>query len=115
MGQDGIVESGIRPDLAIGHDPCYAPGALETTDVRAILVGFALLAIGFVIGRKARVSDPDTLKQKLDEMHRSGEALRDRVTRAEEQSARNDRSFRVLLALLPNDFRDRLTRERDDG
>lgn len=114
MGEDWIVESRVRPNLAFRYDPCYSASTVEITDVRAILVGLALLAIGFLLGRKSR-QDPDALRVSLDEMRRDGVAMRERVQRAENESARNGRILDGLVQLLPVEFRDRLTGGRNSG
>lgn len=115
MGIAWNVACGVGHHLARCDDTCYDAATVESVDMQAIFVGAIFLGIGIIIGRRSRSTSADTLRVSMDEMRKEGAALRGRVERAEEQSARTGRTLDRLLGLLPADVRDRLASHSDNG
>jgi len=96
---------------------------VETSDVKAFLLGAALLALGFFVGRKARSreeAEVDSLRSEMRSARDDSERMRSRLEATERESASSGRTLRALLDLLPGHVRahiarDNRSRDPNDG
>jgi hypothetical protein len=103
----------VRSQRAFRSDPRYAAHPVEASDLRATIVGILFLGIGFAIGRRGRRPSPeiDVLRAEIVTMRAEGQALRDRATRIERDSADARRGLYTLINLLPVGIREALARD----
>lgn len=96
---------------------------METSDLKAIAVGLALLALGFFAGRRSKQNEDvevESIRSEMREARREAENMRARLDATEEESANSGRALRALLDLLPGPVRNHVlrdwsARDRHDG
>lgn len=87
---------------------------MEASDLKAFFLGAALLALGFVVGRRAKRREDEevhSLRTEMRAAREDGERLRARLEATERESASSGRTLRALLDLLPEPVRAHIARD----